>query len=100
MKNNNLIHLIYTSVASRALSESDVKQILTASRENNSGWNISGMLLFIDNTFFQILEGDKAEVNALYEKINMDPRHERVMKLIQEPIKNREFSEWTWDMQP
>ncbi len=52
------------------------------------------MLLYADNTFFQVLEGELSVVENLYRRISADPRHQRVMKLIQEPIEARDFSDW------
>ncbi len=53
------------------------------------------MLLFREQTFFQILEGDRAVVDALFEKLAIDKRHTRVTKIIVEPIEQRSFAEWT-----
>ncbi|MBF6057043.1 MULTISPECIES: BLUF domain-containing protein [Thiomicrorhabdus] len=91
----NLIHLIYISSSKQVLPQSEIDGILQSSRRNNGEMDVSGMLLYADNTFFQVLEGELSKVEALYDKISADPRHLRVMKLIQEPIEERDFADWT-----
>ena len=53
------------------------------------------MLLFIEGSFFQILEGAAQTVTRLYDVILNDSRHTRVTQIIREPIASRSFSEWT-----
>lgn len=53
------------------------------------------MLLFQNGSFFQVLEGERTVVEALFEKIATDKRHARVTKVILEPIEERDFGEWT-----
>ena len=45
--------------------------------------------------FFQVLEGDRQIVTDLFNKIATDQRHIRVVKIILEPIEERNFGEWT-----
>lgn len=92
----SLIHLIYTSVANPStLSMTEVQSILASSRRNNKKLDICGMLLFHEGSFFQILEGEKPVLDKLYEKIARDPRHANLRKLIEEPIEERAFGEWS-----
>jgi predicted nucleic acid-binding Zn ribbon protein len=91
-----LIHCIYCSAATdEALGHELLEEILKQSQSNNKKAGITGMLLFDSGTFFQVLEGDKSKVEKLYSKIRKDPRHERVRKLIAEPIEERAFGEWS-----
>ncbi len=52
-----LIHLIYTSAATTEPSTAALVDILSASRRNNSRVSVTGMLLYTQDTFFQVLEG-------------------------------------------
>ena len=53
-----LIHLIYSSASTTSnLTEEALNIILSESRENNKANNISGILLYQDGSFFQVLEG-------------------------------------------
>jgi len=92
----NLNHCIYcSSAADENLSKEALDEILEQSRANNAKAEITGMLLFESGAFFQVLEGDGEQIEALYQKIRKDSRHENVTKLIFEPIEERSFGEWS-----
>lgn len=90
-----LIHCIYVSAATREFESSELSELLWAARQTNRRLGVTGMLLFAEGTFFQILEGPPQTVDALYERIARDTRHAEVAKLIREPIARRSFEEWT-----
>jgi hypothetical protein len=90
-----LIQCIYASRASATLGEAEIHALLERSRRNNVTQGITGMLLFIEGSFFQVLEGDSATVDRAYEAIARDPRHDRVTQIIREPIAQRSFGEWS-----
>jgi hypothetical protein len=90
-----LIHCIYASTATSTFSESDLPALLTHARAANAQRDITGMLLYIDGGFFQVLEGDAAAIDQVYPRILSDPRHSRITLIIREPIAARAFSEWT-----
>src|SRR4051812_38121657 len=92
---STLIHCIYASTAAPGFQEADIPALLKHSRKANSARGLTGMLLYIDGSFFQVLEGDPAQVDAVYEIISRDPRHERVTMIIREPITQRSFGDWT-----
>lgn len=90
-----LIHLIYNSVASSPEAAAEVHDILRVSRTNNALSQVTGMLLFAEGSFFQVLEGAPAAVDATFARVAKDRRHSRVTTIIREPIARRSFSEWT-----
>jgi Mg2+ and Co2+ transporter CorA len=93
----NLFHLIYASHAKIKFNEEDLVQLLKLARANNKKVDVTGMLLFDDknNSFFQILEGTEENIDSLFEKIQKDPRHNDIIKIIKESIFKRAFSEWS-----
>lgn len=91
----NLVHCIYCSVSKQEFSHDDLATLLAECREKNSAAELTGMLLYSDRTFFQVLEGDRPVVEALLEKLILDKRHERITKIVLEPIEERSFSQWT-----
>lgn len=91
---SDLIHLIYSSAATVAFSKDDLLELLAKARNKNEGLGITGMLLYDNGSFFQVLEGHKHDVDTLYSMIEKDPRHESVVKIIEEPIFKRSFEEW------
>lgn len=91
-----LVQCIYCSASTNAaLTEQSLQEILAKSRQNNAGLDVTGMLLYDSGSFIQVLEGDRPVVEALFEKINRDRRHDRVTKLVLEPIEKRAFAEWS-----
>lgn len=92
---NNLIHLIYCSAASHALSTEELQNIINVARRKNEKVDITGILLYSDKSFFQVLEGKEKDVNQLFDLISRDSRHLQITTIIKEKIPKREFAEWT-----
>ncbi len=88
-----LVHCIYTSVQSYPLSGPELDRLILHSRACNRRDGITGILLHVKDTFFQILEGPEDAVEALYAKILLDPRHTKVTRIIYEPIPRRFFGD-------
>jgi hypothetical protein len=88
------IQLIYVSNSSHFNNEDDLQELLKISRKNNAKLGITGMLLFHDGLFLQILEGPEPSVMALYEKIKLNPKHRACRVLAKLEVKNREFGQW------
>jgi Sensors of blue-light using FAD len=90
-----LIHCIYASTAEPGFTESDIPALLANARTANSANGITGMLLYIEGCFFQILEGEESVVDKVFRRISGDSRHSRITLIIREPISKRSFSDWT-----
>ena len=90
-----LIRCIYASLAVPNFKEDELPLLLERARHFNALHSLTGMLLYIEGNFFQVLEGEAEAVDALYTGIMRDPRHTRVTLIIREPIAQRDFSEWT-----
>lgn len=91
----SIIHCIYASRAVERFPHAELIRLLEISRVNNSVRGITGILLFVESSFFQVLEGPEGEVDAVYRKIAADARHDRVTQIIREPISHRDFADWT-----
>jgi hypothetical protein len=91
----DLVHCIYCSAATNDFSPENLTTLLDECRKKNSKVGLTGMLLYSDRTFFQVLEGDRPVVEALLERLTMDKRHDRVTKIVLEPIDERSFAQWT-----
>lgn len=89
-----LIQLVYASAATRQLSTEDLDEILDAARRNNGAAGITGMLLYHEGSFLQVLEGDPEVVDALFERIEGDPRHTDAMVLLRAEVEERGFERW------
>ena len=73
-----MIRLTYASTALKEWSPEDLLKLLKESRTNNGAKNITGILLYANGTFFQVLEGDEATVSSVYAMIEKDKRHKDV----------------------
>ena len=87
--------LVFTSIATRKVSDEDLKGLLVKSRQNNLALNITGMLLYLDPYFMQILEGDESIIDEKFKKILNNEMHHKVSLIYKKPIKERSFSKWT-----
>lgn len=92
-----MIQISYISKTTKAMSQDDLEAILRISRENNARLGITGMLLYGNNTFVQILEGEEKAVNELVEKIKRDSRHTDFHVLKKKTIDRREYADWSMD---
>ena len=90
-----LSKLIYASQAVRPCSESDLESLLVAARRHNASHGLSGLLLYANQSFLQILEGELDELTVLYERIATDARHTRLRLLVSAPISTRKFACWS-----
>ncbi|WDE12987.1 BLUF domain-containing protein [Thalassomonas haliotis] len=90
-----MFELLYTSVSPKGLSEPDLMTLLQAARCKNQGLDITGMLVYHDREFMQLLEGEESIVKNLYQRILTDNRHTSVELLYQGTIENRAFGEWS-----
>ena len=91
---NSLHCLIYTSIAKQKMTDNCLKSLLDRSRSKNSSLNITGMLLYLDPYFVQILEGEINAVNETFKKISNDPMHDKVSLILKKAISERSFSNW------
>lgn len=90
-----MYHLVYTSYATEPLLEDNIIRLLVQSRAYNNGKNISGILLYLQGKFIQVLEGKKSAVLALYNAIEQDPRHKKVRIVIEGSSSHRLFKDWS-----
>ena len=89
-----LYRIIYLSSGLKDLTSSDVRELLLKAKENNREKNITGVLLYLDNNFIQVLEGEKEDIIKLYQKISIDYRHKNIIKVVEGTITSRQFDKW------
>ncbi len=90
-----LFHLIYVSTAVTAMNDDALTQLLRQSRASNEENRITGMLLYKNGHFMQVLEGDEVTVMKMFATIEQDARHKSVDVLRAEHIQHRDFPDWT-----
>lgn len=85
---------VYVSSAAFDLSSKDIEQILVQARAHNEQNDLSGLLLFHDGDFIQVLEGERDRVEATLARIQKDSRHKGMIRLLERTIEAREFGDW------
>lgn len=90
-----VFQLCYASAAAVPFSTDALKTLLAEAREKNARVGVTGILLYHEGSFIQVLEGERAAVETLYEKISQDPRHANTMLLFQTETATRSFPDWT-----
>lgn len=91
---NNFV-LIYASSQARELGPDELKEILEIARKRNPNLHVTGMLVYHDGSFLQVLEGNRKKVENLFNKIKTDSRHNRVAKITSYYTAERLFSDWS-----
>lgn len=91
--------LVYTSTQTRPITDSELAQILAVGREKNTRLGVTGMLAHRDANCIGIIEGDDDIVRERFEQVRADPRHTNVRVLLDEPIMQRSFPDWSMAFQ-
>lgn len=89
-----LRQVIYYSTASKYYKSEELYEIVETSSKNNKLSNITGMLLYYNETFLQVLEGECDDVCETFNKIKNDSRHYGIFKIVDEELVQRNFPEW------
>ena len=92
---HRMAQLIYVSTARPHLSETDVADIVQASRRNNARREVTGLLVFNGMNFMQALEGPEDVLVATFRAICSDTRHEGVVTIATKGLTEREFPDWS-----
>ncbi len=92
---DTLLSVVYVSSASHMLADEEILAILRTSRVNNERLGITGMLLYKEGNFMQVLEGPEEHVRQLTQVIRRDARHRGYQQLIAQQTTERQFDGWS-----
>lgn len=88
--------LIYVSAATQPFSDDGLYALLAQARAHNQARDLTGLLLYSDGLFLQVLEGTKAAVHQLYHgRVAHDSRHTHLRLLADGPAAERIFPDWS-----
>ena len=76
-----LYTFVYCSRAAEGVDDAEVGRIVEAAQRRNVSRGITGVLVFGNGVFFQLLEGPAVEVQKLIANLHCDPRHCDVVSL-------------------
>lgn len=96
---SNLYQLSYISKnvmgGDKQVLKLQIDSILASSSKNNFKLGITGALLYSGGYFCQVIEGEEDNIEDVFEKIQLDSRHAKVVVLNFERVNERSFSEWS-----
>jgi hypothetical protein len=87
--------LTYVSSAVLPFTKDGLRWLLDECAPANEAVNVTGMLLYKDGNFIQVLEGEEHSVRSVYAKIGRDLRHRGLITLLQGEIAERQFPNWS-----
>jgi len=100
MTSTHLFRLVYISRSVELLSVDELDSLLVCARDANQSHSITGLLLYKDLSFLQVIEGPKKALETLFSSICNDARHFRIKVLVDyEVISERSFPEWSMGFQ-
>lgn len=89
-----LYSLIYKSRCKGVADWDLVESILASSTRNNPADGITGVLVVTETHFLQVLEGEFEPLNATFERISRDTRHDTTQLISFTEIEKRKFADW------
>jgi hypothetical protein len=87
-------YIIYVSTAVKLMKDEELSVLLKVSRQNNQTNNITGMLLYGEGSFIQVLEGTSNDIESTYAVIQADNRHINVTRILSGKLHARNFADW------
>jgi len=90
-----MYRVVYMSRSSRKMTDAELDQIRHTAARNNSNKGVTGILLYVADTFFQILEGPRHAVEEIYDRVHTDERHDRVRMMFSGDADARRFGDWS-----
>lgn len=86
--------IVYISNAVKLFEEKHLDKLFSQIVQNNSSKDITGILLYKEGTFIQILEGEQHPLNHLFKTIDQDKRHNNITKILDRRIRERLFTKY------
>jgi hypothetical protein len=94
-----LYRLVYRSRTATEVAPAEQQRelaaILAAARARNARLRLTGALMLQDGAFVQVLEGELAALEAVFESICRDQRHTALTLIELTPIDARAFTDWS-----
>jgi len=93
MPSGALHRIVYMSTAIGVLRAEELDRIYLRAKSANARAGITGLLLFYEGAFLQVLEGPSAGVISLVDRIRRDRRHGGLITLESRGVDERAFPE-------
>lgn len=89
-----LHEIIYVSLATHEMAPAELLELLDEARVYNAAHGITGLLMYHQQEFLQLLEGERDAVETLFSAICRDQRHQQVYSMWEGPVPARSFDRW------
>jgi len=86
---------VYVSKAATQMSTPSLFGLLAKARANNRANGVTGVLLYSEGVFLQVLEGAAGALDATLARIEKDERHQSMQIVYRDMLKTRVFDGWT-----
>ncbi|MBK5215059.1 MAG: BLUF domain-containing protein [Flavobacteriaceae bacterium] len=86
--------IVYISNSVKLIEENTLNKLFLQTMLNNTLKNITGVLIYKEGTFIQILEGKAPALNNLFKKIQTDVRHNNITKILDRMNAKRLFGKF------
>jgi hypothetical protein len=93
-KEGAMFFLVYLSSAVTWFSSKELNDLHSTSRRRNAEAEVTGMLLYKDGNFMQVLEGEESAVRKVWARISADLRHRGLVVIDSGHTAQREFTQW------
>ncbi len=90
-----IFQLVYRSQSKGIPGDEELSKILKVSRINNLKSAITGLLIYREKYFLQVLEGEEADVRDTFARIQKDQRHVQLEVVMESTSKTRLFPKWS-----
>ncbi len=92
---DQLIELSYVSQSANDMGILGLMNLLEDAVHKNKRNGITGVLLYDNRIFGQIIEGYPQHVELIWKAISADPRHKELQVLDINPLQKRRFTNWS-----
>ncbi|WP_181901454.1 BLUF domain-containing protein [Thalassotalea euphylliae] len=93
------LRLVYFSRSTSLMAQNELVSLLKKARMFNDQNDITGLLLYKNQSFVQLLEGPSERVASLFQSICTDERHYAIKTLVKEEAEQRLFPDWSMGFQ-
>lgn len=90
-----MFQLIYTSVPTSTLTQTDAENIAMRANIKNRVTGVTGILLMSHATILQVLEGEESAVRGVYQLTKKSRRHTDCDVLLTRHCDARSFPKWS-----
>ena len=96
----HLVRLVYVSTSINEVDSDTLQSILSTAQTNNDAHDLTGLLVFDDKYFVQLIEGGRSAVSQLLGNLYRDTRHKDLVVLGFDVVHQRQFPNWSMQFVP